>query len=1159
LSSLNLLMEEGQLMAELLKWLSKAFDDHIDAMVISRVRDGRIERVNAEFLNLFGYSQTEVIGKSSLELSLIEQTDRQTSIDLLKKQEYVRNKNVSIRTKAGEIRNASLTIMEIEDDEDPRMLMIIHDVTEHKQTKQRLALHQELIQHLIDNIPVLLTIWDPNLQKFTLNRHAESVLGWTMADANEGDIMSKVFPDPVYRSEIAAFMQSLSPEWREQNMMAKDGSIIPTTWTNSRLSDETMIGIGLDLRERNKVLQALQESDDNFRLALSHSNFIPARFDREQRYRWIHNPHPDFNPAFMIGKRDDDLDDSQGARRLRSLKQQVIETGNGVREEIAFQRSDGIHWYDFIIEPIRDAGDEIIGGTSAAYDITRQKLAEWSLRESEERLRVTLLSAADEIWIVDTQLRIVSISDSVIENLGVNADKWADVEAALNQLEILHPDGSPRFREDNILPRALRGEIIKNQKEMIRNLATGQLHWREVSGAPVRDSEGTIIGAVAVARDITDRMRAEEALRESESLYRAIAENFPGGAIYIFDRDLRYRVADGEAMKTLGYSREALEGKTIWEATDKETCHLLEQRYPRVLAGESLHFETLLKGRVFSSSYVPIRNEQGHIFAGMVVSHDITEQKLAMESLRQRAEEVERLLEVVPVAVWIANDPQSLTITGNRKANEFYEAQPNENVSATTLPEVRRFFTPDGREIPAEELPMQKAIVTDQNVQDAELHVQLPSGRRIAMLGNAVPLHDQEGNVRGCISAFLDITDRMRAAEELRQLNETLEQRVAERTAEAKQRADALRQLALELSGAEDLERRRIAMILHDDLQQYLAAIRFRLGSLIPDDLSSPKLTEQISAVESLVDESIQKCRNLSHELSPPVLHQNGLIPALKWLSQDMKEKYGLQVNLQAEPGAEPASQMLATVLFRSIRELLFNIVKHANIDSAVMQANSTNGLIRIQVSDPGRGFDLDKIRSQGDSKGGFGLFNVEERINFLGGTFHVKSAPGEGTRIDISVPNRPVRSEKIVELMSDIAEKHMVEYGQTAQEHQGKIRILLADDHAVMREGLTGILQNHSDLEVVAQAKNGLEAMQMADQTAPDVILMDISMPEMDGIAATEKILKKHPWVRIIGLSMHDDPSIEEKMRRAGACDYIYKVSPSDALVQTIRMSVNR
>lgn len=171
---------------------------------------------------------------------------------------------------------------------------------------------------------------------------------------------------------------------------------------------------------------------------------------------------------------------------------------------------------------------------------------------------------------------------------------------------------------------------------------------------------------------------SEQALRASESLYRAIARNFPNGAVYVFDHDLRFRVADGEAMTVLGYTREGLEGKTIWEGTDEETCRILEQRYPRVLAGESLHFETAVKGKVFSSSYVPIRDEDGEVIAGLVVSHDITAQKRGEEQLRRAHDELEvrvreRTAELSERAEQLARLTSELTLAEYRERNRIAE------------------------------------------------------------------------------------------------------------------------------------------------------------------------------------------------------------------------------------------------------------------------------------------------------------------------------------------------------------------------------------------------------------------------------------------------------------------------------------------------------
>ncbi len=252
--------------------------------------------------------------------------------------------------------------------------------------------------------------------------------------------------------------------------------------------------------------------------------------------------------------------------------------------------------------------------------------------------------------------------------------------------------------------------------------------------------------------------------------------------------------------------------------------------------------------------------------------------------------------------------------------------------------------------------------------------------------------------------AVVDITALKQAEEALKQLNETLEQRVFDRTEVAEARARQLCRLTAELALTEERERRRLAGILHDHLQQLLVGIRFSL-----DTLTGYVATDRKHALDmayNLLAESIETSRSITAELSPPILYQNGLVAGLEWLCRWMQEKHGFSVELQMEPDIPAAQENTTVVLFQSVRELLFNAVKHSGVNSAkVVLSKDGSDRIRLLISDAGKGFDPDRTLASSEKKGGFGLISIRERMEFLGGRFEAESTPGKGTSITLIGP----------------------------------------------------------------------------------------------------------------------------------------------------------
>jgi signal transduction histidine kinase len=244
-----------------------------------------------------------------------------------------------------------------------------------------------------------------------------------------------------------------------------------------------------------------------------------------------------------------------------------------------------------------------------------------------------------------------------------------------------------------------------------------------------------------------------------------------------------------------------------------------------------------------------------------------------------------------------------------------------------------------------------------------------------------------------------------RSEARLREFNLQLEQRVQMRTAEVRQQAHQLRALALKLTRTEQRERRRLAGILHDHVQQLLVSVRMQLGVLQREPLSAAG--RQAAALsDRLIGECIQDCRSLTVELSPPVLYNAGLVAAFEWMARRLAEQYQFIVDLDTDPRAVPQSQDLCDFLFQAVRELLFNAVKHSGVDRARVSLRRENGnAAMVVVEDSGKGLEPKAIQPESLPAGKFGLFSIRQRLEHLGGRMEVSGAPGQGTRVTLWMP----------------------------------------------------------------------------------------------------------------------------------------------------------
>jgi PAS domain S-box-containing protein len=628
--------------------------------------------------------------------------------------------------------------------------------------------------------------------------------------------------------------------------------------------------------------------------------------------------------------------------------------------------------------------------------------------------------------------------------------------------------------------------------------------------------------------------RSEKAMKESEVKYQNLFEN-TGTASLIVEEDNTITMVNPEFVRLSGYSRQEIEGKMKWTefVTPEDREHM--ERY---------HRERREIGKMPPSEYeFCFVNKNGHIRnilnkvtiipgtpKSLASLLDITQLKHTEEMLRESERHFRDLAEMLPEAVFVADTDMNIIFANQKACSLFGYSKQDIHKGLNGF----NMLVPEDRKRAQENAA--KRLKND-NLGIKEYQGLKKDGITFPVLLHTNPIL-KKGTLVGFRGIIVDITKQKETEEKLQKANEQL-------LVLTKQ----LRRLTMKLMVAEGIERNRIARILHDDLQQLLAGAKINLEILL--EKNEPGQQKHLDKIIELIIQSLKISRSLTEELVPIVLGQKDLGMIVDWLCDFFIRTHNLKVELKLSDKIKIHNEDIRLFLYQSLRELLFNVVKHSGTDSAqVSLTKDLCGNLQIKVSDHGKGFDSALTIKDKELESHFGLFSIRERLSLLEGSLTVESLLGKGTNCTLIMPI--TEAEGFEESEKNFFVKRCSKSIQA--EIKDKIRVLVVDDHVLVRKGYAALFKNESDIEIVGHAENGQKAIEMALELIPDVILMDITMPEKNGIEATRTIQTVLPEVRIIGISIHDNQATIDAMLEAGAIDFINKNCSAEEIFKAVR-----
>jgi signal transduction histidine kinase/DNA-binding NarL/FixJ family response regulator len=372
----------------------------------------------------------------------------------------------------------------------------------------------------------------------------------------------------------------------------------------------------------------------------------------------------------------------------------------------------------------------------------------------------------------------------------------------------------------------------------------------------------------------------------------------------------------------------------------------------------------------------------------------------------------------------------------------------------------------------------------------------------------------------------------------------------------------SLHALSARILQLQDEERRRIARDLHDITGQELAVVIMALSQLAnhcngPGAEVQQKITDAAGLVRKIEDE----IRTLSYVLHPPLLDEFGLGSALNWYAEGFTKRSGIEVEVDVAKDLPRLTAEKEMALFRVVQEGMTNVLRHSGSKKARIHVSFDAEFVALSVEDEGRGIERGKFSklSSHVADTGVGIGGMRERLQQFGGSLEVHRK-ARGTEVAATIPigdaapiEEPPSDADILRMAEALGYKGESS-GTSAAPAGAKRRLLIADDHEVTRQGIRSLLKDEGDIEICAEAKDGLEAIMKARELDPDLIIMDLTMPRTGGFSAANRIRRSGCGARILFFTTHASPEMEAMARAGGFEGYVQKSDGARDLVRGVR-----